>query len=392
MKPLRIALLTHSTNPRGGVAHTLAVAESLHDLGHAVTVFAPGTNSRGFPRLPRCRASLIPARRVDGSLLDLVERRVAEYVAHFEHYLESFDIYHAQDGISGNALATLAERGLIDGFVRTVHHLDDFSDPYLSELQDRSVMAARLVLCVSQLWAGDIQERYGLPAAVVFNGVDVDRFSPTPTARDVILSERLGLGLGPIFLSVGGVEARKNSIHLLQAFARFHADFPSASLVIAGGASLLDHGAYRAAFDATMACIGEATRSAVVYAGIIAEEEMPALMRKADVLVFPSIKEGFGLVVLEAMSCGTPTVVSRIAPFTEYLADGDCAWCDPFDVASITAAMHRAIADRARLRERGFAVAKRFPWIASAKRHEGLYLKLLQEKGHAANAVSSALA
>ena len=66
---------------------------------------------------------------------------------------------------------------------------------------------------------------------------------------------------------------------------------------------------------------------------------MPALYRAADALVFPSVKEGFGLVVLEAMASGIPVVTSRIAPFTEYLGDDDVFWCEPDDVESIAAAM-----------------------------------------------------
>ena len=82
---------------------------------------------------------------------------------------------------------------------------------------------------------------------------------------------------------------------------------------------------------------------------------MPALYRAASALVFPSIKEGFGLVVLEAMASGVPGRDSRIAPFTEYLGDDDALWCDPFDVASIAAAMALSLdeARRAPLIARG---------------------------------------
>ena len=77
---------------------------------------------------------------------------------------------------------------------------------------------------------------------------------------------------------------------------------------------------------------------------------MPALYRSADALLFPSLKEGFGLAVLEAMASGVPAIVSRIAPFTEYLNEGECLWVDPNDPASIALAMSRALEPETRER------------------------------------------
>lgn len=392
MTPMRIALLTHSTNPRGGVAHALSLGEALNDLGHQVTVFAPDEGGRGFPRTVRCRTAPIPARASRGSLLDLVHRRVADYLHHFDHSAESFDIYHAQDAISANALATLAARKRINFFVRTVHHLDDFDDCRLSSLQERSVTAARQVICVSRTWAERVQLRYGQSPAVIFNGVDTQRFSPNADPNDREVRERYCNANEPVFLSVGGIEPRKNSIRLLEAFARFRHSSGSGRLLIAGGASLLNHNDYRAAFELAMARLDEPTRGAVTILEIVPDRIMPALMRAVSALLFPSIKEGFGLVVLEAMACGTPVIVSRIEPFTEYLAEEDCAWCDPTLEGAIEAAMHQAMTRQAWFLERGLALAARFPWSVAADRHASLYRSLLQETRHAADAVSGALA
>ena len=104
------------------------------------------------------------------------------------------------------------------------------------------------------------------------------------------------------------------------------------------------------------------------------------------------VKEGFGLVVLEALACGTPAVVSRMAPFTEYLGGADVAWADPLDPVSIAAALCRqldALADpveRALLVERGRAVAARFTWQAAAERQLAVY-----HRGWARDAALSAL-
>ena len=183
-----------------------------------------------------------------------------------------------------------------------------------------------------------------------------------PTRPTTSCARRLDLPPGaPVFLAVGGVEERKNSIRLLQAFQTLRLQHPSSRLVIAGGASLLDHDAYQARFAGVLAH-GGAAAAAVIRTGPLRQKLMPALYRAATALVFPSIKEGFGLVVLEAMASGVPVVTSRIAPFTEYLGDDDVAWCDPFDTASIAAAMaqsldgaRRAPLIAARIADRGAA-------------------------------------
>jgi hypothetical protein len=130
--PLRVALLTHSTNPRGGVVHALEVGDALHALGHEATVLAPDPGQRGLFRPTRCASAGVPATQCHGGLPAPVRQRIAEYVAWFERAdAPQFDICHAQDSISANALAELVRRGRIPGFVRTVHHLDDFDNPLM---------------------------------------------------------------------------------------------------------------------------------------------------------------------------------------------------------------------------------------------------------------------
>ena len=376
----RIALLCHSTNPRGGVVHALELAEALEDLGHEATVHAPDASGRGFFRATACATVKVPAMPLAAAVdtAALVEIRVGDYLRHFaDPAHRRYDVFHAQDGISGNALATLKARGLIDGFVRTVHHVDTFADPRVAALQDRSIVAAEAHCVVSALWRDALAARYGLAATLVGNGVDRARFSPQPRPGDLVLRRRLGLGAGPVFLAVGGVEARKNTVRLLEAFTQVHAFLPAAQLVIAGGSSLLDHGAAQAHFAAVLAASG-LPDYAVLRLGPVTDEDMPALYRNADALVFPSLVEGFGLVVLEAMACGLPVVTSRIAPFTEYLAADDALWCDPEKVTSIADAMMLSNVPEARtaLRSRGVAVAARHGWDGVARAHLALYATL----------------
>lgn len=390
--PLRIAILTHSTNPRGGVSHCLSLAEALTALGHEAVVHAPDPGRRGFFRAAACATVAVPACRIESrSTADMVEQRIADYWDWFslpDH--RGFDLYHAHDGIGGCALADLAEAGLIPGFVRTVHHLDQFEDPRVEARQARAVLAARMLLCVSDAWVEVLRRRYGVAAGRVANGVDPAAFSPVPGAGDDALRARLGLGSGPVLLAVGGLEPRKNSLRIIEAFARLRRRFPAARLVVAGGASVLDHAAYARLCREALERLGLAGRreGAVVVTGPVSQADMTALYRIADTLAFPSLQEGFGLAVIEAMASGTPAVVSRIAPFTEYLAPGDAFWAEPTETESIAAALEASLEPRARAARlaRGAAVAARFGWAASARTHLDHYaahLAGLREPLHA---------
>lgn len=367
---LRIAILTYSTQARGGVVHARALAEALTGLGHDAVLFAVARGERDFPRPPRCTYRRIAVEAAREDIVPFVRRRVEAYVRHFSDGEASFDVYHAQDGISGNALATLVERGVIDRYVRTIHHIDDFADTELAVLQDRSIVRAARCFVVSRVWRRRVRERYGIDADVVPSGVDLERFSPVSLTRREALRRKLGFGDAPLFLTIGGVEARKNTLGLLEAFALVRAVRPTARLVIAGGESVFEHDAYRRLFEARQAEL-ELTNGAVLVTGVRSDAEIVSLLRAADVFVFPSLVEGFGLVVLEALASGTPVVASALAPFTEYLTRESALLADPRDPAALAAAMLRAEVPRVRqrLRANGPVVATKFTWCASARAH-----------------------
>jgi glycosyltransferase-like protein len=374
--PRRIAFLTHSTNPRGGVSHCLSLAEALTALGHEAVVHAPDPAGRGFFRAANCGLVALPATPLqDDSVGAMVLQRIADYRVWFDDPRHrGFDIYHAHDGIGGNALADLREVGQIPRFLRTVHHLDTFKDERIASRQIRAVRAADAVFCVSDHWVETLARDYGIRAHRVTNGVDPIRFSPIAAPEDAAVAERFGfIGPGPLFLSIGGFEARKNSLSILEAFAALRKMLPSARLAVVGGASVLDHAAFVARCRAFVAERG--LDDAVVAPGPVPQEVMPALYRLADALVFPSLNEGFGLAVVEAMASGTPVIASAIPPFTEYLSAHDALLVDPADVSAITGAMRDILAPEPRraLIEAGLAVARRFDWRASAERHLELY-------------------
>ncbi len=390
-RPLKIGLLTHSVNPRGGVVHTLELAHALHDAGHDVTVMAPASAGQQFFRPVRCATRLVPVGPTPRDMVEMVGTRIDAFTASIGELLVTtrFDVLHTHDPIGGNALANLQERGHIDGFVRTVHHLETFADVQLMRWQARGFRAARQVFCVSRLWQHLLATKHGVRAAEVCNGVQRGRFSPERQAGDVLLAQRLGVRTGaPVVLALGGIEERKNTLRLLQAFVLLRAHWPDAQLVIAGGASLLDHAQYGRDFAALAQASDLPTGpgAPIVLTGALPDEDIPALYRLADVVAMPSLNEGFGLVTLEALASGVPIVVSRIAPFTEYLRDGDCHWADPLKSASIADALQAALASRspARIAASAARLGDTFSWAASAARHVQLYREGLLQGATAA--------
>jgi glycosyltransferase-like protein len=379
---MRIALTTHSVNPRGGVVHALELASALVDEGHEVTLFAPAAAGETLFREPPCRVILATIEGSQHNTVALVDARIRALKASVKACdPRSFDVLHAQDSISGNALAELAAEGEIAGFVRTVHHLDHFDNPRLAAWQTRAWRDADRLLCVSEVWTREMRDTYGIEATTVPNGVDLKRYSTQRTPHDERLRQRLGIdGDGPVVLAVGGIEARKNTLGLLDAFAELVEHHPHARLVIAGGASLLDHDAYARAFMDRVAGFG--LSQAVRVTGPLDDADMPALFRCADVLAMVSLREGFGLVVLEALACGTPVVASNIAPFTEYLDNSLCCWATPTDSASIADALERVIDGRHRtdFNRAVPALLDRMSWQASARRHLDIYSALLASR------------
>ena len=133
--------------------HALELGDALTRLGYQPTVFALDVAGAGFFRQTLCATSCLSASAVWHDVRAMVETRVADYVRHFERAENRhFGVWHAQDGISGNALATLSDRGLIPSFARTVHHVDTFDDERLRALQLRAISAADHLFVVGRLW------------------------------------------------------------------------------------------------------------------------------------------------------------------------------------------------------------------------------------------------
>jgi glycosyltransferase-like protein len=340
---LSVGLFTYSTLPRGSVVHTANLADALHDAGADVTVYALDKDRRGFFRPLRARLALVPASPTPSSTAELVRTRATELADHLVRVAPEHDVYHAEDCLTANGLLELRSRGQALDLVRTIHHVEAFTDPRLEGCQRRSICEAALCMAVSEATARDVLREFGVRAKPITNGVDVDRFARVDPSRLAAWRRTLGAGSGPAILATGGVEERKNTLRILRAFARVHPDHPGARLWILGGATVLDHGAYRAAFDRELQSLPPAVRAAVTAIGVVDDEDVPAIYRLAGVLAFPSLHEGFGLAALEGLAAGIPVVASRRPPLTELLDESCAVLVDPTSVADIARGIDDAL-------------------------------------------------
>ncbi len=389
---LRIALFTYSTKPRGGVVHTLTLAEHLQAVGHTVHIYALGKDEHSaFFRPTSVPFTLIPteAETVDEQLDERIRRYIQTYYQFLtRHRPGPFDIYHAQDCISANALWRAREDRGIPWFVRTVHHVDDFVSPVLIECQNHSIYRPDYRLVVSQYWRQRLADEFGVEAMVIHNGVDVSRFQPPSPDQRAKARARLGLGEQLVFLNIGGIEPRKNSLRLLRAFQAVRRELATQGresvLLMAGGDTLLDYAPYRQEFYEALDRSELQPNKDIFLLGLISDSLMPQLYQAADVLAFPSVKEGWGLVVLEAMASGVPVLASDLPVFREYLwTEENALLVDPFDEQSIAVGMLRLVEDEAlrhRLATAGPTTAKAFSWAATAEAHVECYRHFLTNK------------
>lgn len=272
----------------------------------------------------------------------------------------AYDVVHAQDCLSANAALRSGP------CVRTVHHLDTFTTPGLIACHDRAVAEPDHLVCVSAAVAGEVAAGWGRRPTVIPNGVDAARFAAG--ADDAPGRARWQRELGDYVLAVGGIEPRKGTLDLLEAFALLRTDRPDLRLVLAGGETLFDYRDYRAEFEARAERLGVAP----VVLGVVADDVLPALVAQAAVLSFVSTKEGFGLAALEALAAGTP-VVARDLPVLREVLGPTVAYADR--PATIAAALDAAMTTPPDP-EPGRRLARGFDWDAAAGAHLDLYAAL----------------
>lgn len=363
MTPLRIALLTYSTRARGGVVHTLALAEALAAAGHRVDVWSLGRGGdQAFfrPVADAVTVRLVPFPDQAGENVGArIMRSIAVLAGAFTP--AEYDIVHAQDCISANAVPLC---------IRTVHHLDSFTTPELVACHERAITRPIAHVCVSQAVAGELRQGWGIDAVIIGNGVDAHRFADASTDRPGI--QRWRDELGSFIVAVGGIEPRKGTLDLVEAMATLQDRHRDVRLVIAGGETLFDYRDYR---ETVFRRAAELQVDPSVL-GPVPHDQLPSLVAAADVFAFPSVKEGFGLAPMEALAAGTPVVMRDLPVLREVFgstvryADSVAGFADELADALGAIADERIPAGR--------ALAAEHRWDDVAARHVTFYRAVLR--------------
>ena len=239
----------------------------------------------------------------------------------------------------------------------------------------KAVKKAEMIITVSQNSKKDIIERLRIPEErirVIYEAAD-SAFGPVEDKEEI---DRLkeGLSLTKYVLYVGGMEPRKNLVLLLKAFKQLPKELGEGlRFVIAGRPDQ-----FFLQLKREVEAMGLTDR--VVFTGFIAGERLVLLYNGASSLVLPSLYEGFGFPLLEAMACGTPVICARSASVPEIAGDA-ALYFNPKDENELAEALKRVLADPSlvkELREKGFRQAARFSWEKTARETLEVYKEVVE--------------
>jgi glycosyltransferase involved in cell wall biosynthesis len=256
-------------------------------------------------------------------------------------------------------------------FLHWPHFLTKDSAAYYGQI-DRAVRHAHHIIVPSESTKQDLTAMLGVPSikiSVIYEAADA-LFVPLPIAETrAEVMQKYGLPESFI-LFVGTIEPRKNVDGLIRAFHHLRSKYgvSNTALVIAGGGGWL--------YAETLELIRQLNlEQSVFLVGRVVDEELHKLYVSARCHVHPAHYEGFGLPPLEAMACGTPTIVSNVSSLPEVVGDA-ALLVDPANWEEIAVAIHRLLSDdqlHAELREKGLQRARYFNWESAARRTMEVY-------------------
>lgn len=257
-------------------------------------------------------------------------------------------------------------------FVRFPQFFRGVHAAYLRLFTRLSCRAAERIIAISESTRRDIAQLYGIPPARLDTappGVD-PIFRPLPREQVETFRQRRGLP-ETFILHVGTLEPRKNHLKLLQALAHLSpSPFPPSTF------HLFCIGGQGWGYEAIYAAVERLNlKERVTFVGYVPAQELPLWYNAATLLAYPSLYEGWGMPVLEALACGTPVITSNLAALPE-AAGAAGILVSPHDADELAAAIHRLLRDtdlRRQLSQTGLTHAAQFTWERTAQQTVQVY-------------------
>ena len=255
-----------------------------------------------------------------------------------------------------------------------------FYDKLFDDLAARGLKRARAIIADSESTRDDILRFLNFPEEkidVIPLGVNHARFNFNDNCNTLDAISGANHPESKLILNVGSEDPRKNLRRVFQAFANLLPEMPTLRLIRVGSARFFEE---RKRLEAHAHGLGIADK--ITFLEQITDTQLAQYYRAADILLFPSLYEGFGLPVLEAMACGTPVITSNTSSLPEVAGDA-AILVDPENVEAIAEAMRRVLAGPAlaqELRAKGLERAKQFTWERCARETIAVYEKVLGQK------------
>jgi len=293
---------------------------------------------------------------------------------------EKLDVYHSP--------ANIVPLRYSGKFCVTIHDLAIYQRPDLfpsrqgfsiKYIVPRSIKSAQKIIAVSESTKNDVEKYFNIAPEkikVIHEGVDYVKFNPDIASAETLSGVRQKYGIDRDYvLFVGTLEPRKNLIRLLEAYYKLLGNRPEYNkkyqLVLAGGKGWL----YDEIFEEVE---NRGLKNSVVFTDYLPAEDLPALYSNAKVFIYPSIYEGFGLPVLEAMSCGVPVITSNVSSMPE-IAGNAAVLVDPLDIDGIASSLEKLLDNEEMRKEYGLAGRRRaenFSWEKCAQETMKLYKEI----------------
>ncbi len=357
----------------GRYVRELVTALAREDQHTDYRLFVAGVSRRGLSAPPASNFVWTPTRISNRWLARIWHR--ARLPVQVETFTGPVDLFHATDFVlpptrrRTRTLLTVHDLSFVRVPETASLRLRDFLDRVVPE----SVRRANHILADSEATKADLVSLYNASPdkiTVLLSGVGA-HFRRASELSVLTIRNRYNLHR-PFIFSVGTVQPRKNYARLVEVLVQLRQAGYDLDLVIAGGRGWLEAPIYQTVRDTHM-------QKHVHFIGFANETELPVLYSAAECLAFPSLYEGFGLPVLEAMACGTPVVTSNVSSLPEVAGDAALV-VDPYDTEAITHAIQRLLDDttlRSQLVQKGYARVGLFSWGEAARKLRQIYDNLL---------------